>query len=543
MNLKRIVFWPLLLAFAAWIGWSCFRFPFDRERLYQPIPGNAMFVSEHFALAQRWDEIGRDILTSSLTRFVGVQDRRADRVLQDRNLVWMIRNIASRDCVIAYVPNLGFSGAPAWVFSSWVGTRGVLLRAELANGLIKGFRKEAVEGGRRVWQLASPLTRDGWRLSLAVEEGIMVGCIGPDPRAIQVMIDRIDHKTALLPELRMWLTRGAGVGGDGFSEDFWKANDRGWFRWFAREGDSLAGRWVRFAMKPGDGLGKEVWARGSVGLSLPAEAAATQSRPPSADREMLDLVRDAPAMVFELSAGAAHAWMQNAPLPRPVRMAVELLQADTTTNAPLVVALCTTNYSGRLMGLRSPTLLIATPLGQVTNLNAWAAEKLDRINARCGTRLIAAGGRDESAPLVLDDVGGGFLGKLQAAEKPALVLRGGWLIFASNIEALERMRAQPLPADPASSLLLPSVLAGPQEGAVLKASITATHDALVKALAVYDLANYGQAERPLWRKAMDGLVAWLDAVAPLQTVTAALKTVQGETEAVIRLGAGAGRTP
>ena len=538
-----MLFWSLLFTFAAWIGWSCFHFSFDRERLYQPIPDNAMFVSEHLDLARRWDEIGRDVLTASLTQFIGVQDRRADRVLQDPQLAWMIRNMARRDSVIAYVPNLGFSGAPAWVFSTWVGTRGILLRAELSNGLIKGFQNDRLEGGRRAWRLAQPLTRDGWRLSLAVAEGVMVGCIGPDPRGIQVLIDRIERKTALLPELRMWFKQVETSGQDEIGTDFRTANDRGWLCWYARKEDSLAVRWVRFALKPGDQLGAEIHARAKLGFVLPAEAAATQNRGTAADRAMLDLLRDAPALAFGLSAGAAHAWTLQAPLPRGARMAVDLVREDAITNAPLVVALCTTNYSGRLMGLRVPTLLVVTPLNHVTNLQAWVSEKLDRINAKCGTSLIAAAPADGAAALVLDDVGPGLLGKLQAGEKPAIALRDGWLVFASNAEALERLRTPEVPGRPADSLLLSSVLEGTKHGAVFKASMPAAHDSLVKALAVYDLMNYGQGDRPPWRTTMDGIVAWLAAAAPLQTVTVELKTVQNELEAVIRLGPSSGHAP
>lgn len=535
MNIRRIIFWPLVLLFAAWIGWSCLYFPFDRERLYHPIPGNAMFVSEHRDLARRWDGIGRDVLTASLTQFIGVQGRRADRVLQDPQLAWMIRNIARSDTVIAYVPNLIYSGSPAWIFSTWVGARGLLLRTELSNGLITGFRNELLEGGRRAWRLEQPLTKDGWCLSLAVVEGVMVGYIGPDPGGIRVLIDRIERKTALLPELRMWFKPDSSP--DGFSQDFWNANDRGWLRWYTREHGAPVQRWVRFAMKPGEGLGTEVWVRGKPGFTLPAGGAGAQGRDPVSERAMQELLRDAPAMALGLSKVAAEAWLRDAPLPRPVRMAIELVQADTITNAPLVVAMCTTNFSGRMMGLRVPTLVAMTPLVQVTNLQAWASEKLDRVNARHGTSLIAAAAADDAVSLVLDDVGSGPLGKLQAGEKPGIALRGGWLIFASNFEVLERMRTLEPPADPMAASLLPQVLEGAKSGACFTAALPATHDVLIKALAVYDLMNYGQGvSRPPWRDAMDRAVAWLEAAAPLRTVTVELKAAQDEMQAVIRLG-------
>jgi hypothetical protein len=118
-------------------------------------------------------------------------------------------------------------------------------------------------------------------------------------------------------------------------------------------------------------------------------------------------------------------------------------------------------------------------------------------------------------------------------------MQNEWLLLSSSADALLQMaaRAQEGASDAARIPLLP--VSGPQfSGLILNADLPRAYESLVKAVAVYDLANYTQddSRRAPGRRLMDGVMTWLDAVRPFGRLSVEARAEGEEIEALIRLG-------
>jgi len=117
MSRKRgLLFWLILAAFAATGIWWTLTIPRDVSRLYRAIPANASFVSVHSRTADRWKDLSGNPLILSLLSSVGVKQDALAKQLEDPNTLQWLKRLASDEVVVAYVPSLGHSGAPAWVW-------------------------------------------------------------------------------------------------------------------------------------------------------------------------------------------------------------------------------------------------------------------------------------------------------------------------------------------------------------------------------------------------------------------------------------------
>jgi hypothetical protein len=220
------------------------------------------------------------------------------------------------------------------------------------------------------------------------------------------------------------------------------------------------------------------------------------------------------------------------------RTLVDILTNDVAPDAPLVACLCATNHAGRLFGLRAPALLLAAPVGTVTNRRAWVAERLDRLNAAHGMSLMAAGEAGDGAPLILSHIGSPEFQRLKPGERPALTFVGSWLVFSSSSEVLSQLLGNTNGVAIAS---VPRIVPGrddaPYPDFVLRADLEAARESLVKAVAVYDLMNYGNtaARRAPGRRATGELLEWLEDVGPLNRLLLSVRFGGPEVEAYLRM--------
>lgn len=534
-RIRRLFFWPILAVFFAWVAWACVRFEFDRRRLYRAIPMSATFVSEHRNLAGRWASLPDDALVRSLAQFIGVPGQSADSVLGDPDLTWLIQRVARRDSLTAYVPAMEGMGPPAWVFSTWVGSYSLVLRTELGLGLLAPFKPITLPGGRKAWRLKRPVTRNGWVLSMAFADGVLVGSISPDPYAVRYLVNRIEQRAAPLPELWQWLKRDE----SGAGREFSAAADRGWMQWHDATGRSDP-RWVRFALTKGGPACTEALAWSNLEI-LSAAAVPPPSLSTGAWAQLGGFLSDVPSAVLTAPLPTAREWIKAGGEPY-MQTIGDLLVRDLPTNAPIVACLCTTNYAGRLYGIRAPTLLFAVPMPS-TNGHEWVDAAFDQINKAHGMSLMADTLAGEGKPLVIDQPASASFRKLAPGERPALFAVGPWLVFSSSADALMKMAAL-VPGEGVrlSCPLLSHGTAGmPAGSAVLTVDLKAVRDPLIKALAVYDLLHYGESasKRPAGRSAMDAVMVWLQAVEPLKSVRISATAAEGEVELRFRLGEGA----
>jgi hypothetical protein len=105
-------------------------------------------------------------------------------------------------------------------------------------------------------------------------------------------------------------------------------------------------------------------------------------------------------------------------------------------------------YSGRLLGIKTPSLVIAVKTASELDLAAELPPILDRWNAQLGLSLLARE-RGGEGIFIIDEARNGIYSSMKASEKPALWQSGSWLFIASNLAAAREVsRAMERLAEP-----------------------------------------------------------------------------------------------
>ncbi|MBN1676413.1 MAG: hypothetical protein JXR37_35540 [Kiritimatiellae bacterium] len=213
----------LLALLIAGTVWWTLSVPHEPGRLYDAIPANAVLVSEHRNLGGRAPALVENTLVQALLTAGGVDVREAQKTLRDKAVQAWLRRLLAHESVVAYVPALGFSGQPAWVFASWIGGWSQRLRWQLALDLLPDLQPFRCRDGRFVWHLATTGTnRANATLSFAIEEGILLGCLSENPTAARFLVD-VAERRASVPS-----ARAAGTLAASRLHDRTGPPDRGW---------------------------------------------------------------------------------------------------------------------------------------------------------------------------------------------------------------------------------------------------------------------------------------------------------------------------
>ena len=117
---KRIAFWTILCALAALVVWWVQFFPYDEDRLLGAVPPDAVFVSLHDRLDERWPNIFDTPAVRRTLLAAGVDVEDLDRLRRDPDVLDAVRRFASKKTVVAYVPS-GARGVSGWVIGTWRG--------------------------------------------------------------------------------------------------------------------------------------------------------------------------------------------------------------------------------------------------------------------------------------------------------------------------------------------------------------------------------------------------------------------------------------
>jgi hypothetical protein len=281
--------------------------------------------------------------------------------------------------------------------------------------------------------------------------------------------------------------------------------------------------------------------RGRAGPAEPGDPERAQDR-----REIEALLGDAPAAL----AVAPYAWLgpqgwgNDTSVVREVTAAV--LATNVEENALAFVCLCGTNYGGRILGFRVPTLLAGVKLEEPGRAAAAVSAGLDRLNARYRFGLIASRLAETNRPLIVaDGVIPSPYKRLSPEERPAFAVWGRWLVLSSNVEALTTLLERNRPEAAAGVDRLGGAHTGAGEAAVWM-DLEATDDALAKLAAVCRLAAYagegtgglGAAGRRL------GIArGWVRALSSMRRLQAEMRLDGRELEVSFRLGEDAGGAP
>lgn len=521
MKRRPLVFWVLLVgAIAATVWWAQY-VPRPAQAPLRAIPANATWLSLHENLAARWSDLAANPLLVSVAGAMGAdpEEWRAQAASQETR---QFLNLLARDTVcIAYVPEMRITGRPAWVFSAWLGGRSQRLRWLLKSRKEPTLRRAASRNGWSVWVWTPKGMKGGERITFALVEGMLVGCIAADTLGIEDVLACYDGH---LPSL----ARTSSPTDDPTTG----AVDRGWIRML--EGQGYGPRlYYTLDIKPNGALAGVVLTPHAPSLATPTPAAT------SAD-EFSRLMRDHPAAALVIDRALARAWLRTTFTNVVGREVATLLGGEDSGLAAL--ALVGGRYSGRFMAVRLPSLLAAYSTPNPTQSMNQIREAFDRLNAvtpwglvpqpvQVGTQRVYA----------IESTGQSAYAALEPAERLAYVPLNQSLVFSSNLETLTKLLREAQQAPPNA----PGVLArgvqrmraqhalgylwmNLEEGAkMLRIAVTAWSLKL--------LVENPAGSQPT-RQRLNELKAWIDALAPQQTLQIWVRPRQQFLEYEFRLG-------
>lgn len=495
MKLRAFVFWLLALVFTAWSLLWLFYVPRQPAWLHRAIPASANLVSAHSNFSARWDAWAAHPLVLELLEKKGVARADVARLGQDPDFRRLLRQLASDELLLAYVPVMRSTGEPAWVFASWLGGHSQRVRWMLKSLRRAELKSAASRNGWRVW-VWTPKELNGQRVTFSLVEGMLVGCVASETLGIDDILAGIDGHAVTLAD-RPWLQLAGRPG----------PPDRGWYR-------DARGALFPFHFEL---QARGVRARVETPWTVPAASA------PAGTGELARLNGFAQLISTQAVAAAVvdRSWVQ-AWLTQQMTNAIggELAALlDSGNQGPVGLALLAGDYSGRFMAVRLPTLvagLAGSPVGQ----NRFVLAALDRLNAATRWGLVAAPVMVAAAPaFAIEATGESVYARLSREENIAYTPTPDGLVFASNLATLERLLIERGAAAP-STHGFSAVLAGVQRGSA-RAGLwfDAAEGANVARLGVTAWSLKLLLEDPPGsqqaRQRLNNFKAWMDALAPL----------------------------
>ena len=422
MLLKRAAFWVLLVLFIAGSIWWTLHVPYQPRKLLRAIPGHAVVVSMHDQLAGRLDEVVEHPFASLLIAVSGGSPGDVKELLQDEGFRYIKNLVGERDLVMAYVPFLSSDAQGSWVFAGWIGGKSQRLRITAPFLTIKDLRRLDNVGGWPVWTYVWSVDGQPQRLTMALVEGMIIGVMARDPRAIELLIDACNGAFPSMDSRHDLL--------------FWTQSLM----------DSP--RQDRFLFKQTSWPESRYWLT-EIDLSDSEKLQArvsTRSRGGVDFKEGLDVA--GPASFWGADAitfGALESSLVRNILPHPEGNAPSAMFQEllAQANAPAVaLGLFGGETSGRFRGIRVPTIMAGYFAGTQTDVKQDLLRLLDRWNARYRWGLVLAENRVNGRIVWrIESTADTAYAAIDPTEQIAFTVDDGWVYISSNYKGLESLLA------------------------------------------------------------------------------------------------------
>ena len=432
LKLHRKAFWFSLLVSLTLLAVWLLYVPYRPNRLYCAIPAEAQLVSIHHNLAARWPALMQNPLLQSVATSMGVEPAALQSLAGDPAVLAWVRRLAERELIVAYTPRLGGTQAPAWVLASWLGGRSQRLRWQLAWMKVPGLVRHAPHAGTPYWTVQVKELKPGLTLSLALVEGLLIGCLSADNTAMLDLLETYDGRRPSLAAVRRTKIT-----------DFWcldpAAPDHGWMDLDALRGPSGSSNRLP-AVKYSLAAIEAGYARGNICVPSswpPIKAGAKPMEAGGLDRLLGDLPLAAALVrpqsllaIVEAQAGLEWGGLLAA-----------LVTAQRSDS--IMLALLSGDYGGRLYGFRVPALIAALPVKDGPAMLPVVKAVLDRLNARQGWGLIPHDVRvGARSVFAVEGTAQNPFSDLPLEERPAYAICDNWLLVSSSLRSLTNLIAR-----------------------------------------------------------------------------------------------------
>jgi hypothetical protein len=456
---RRPLFWSLLACFIGACLWWMAYMPYRPDALYGAIPSNAALVSVHENLAGEWDAILAHPVTRAGLQCAGIGDEQlAPLASNTATRAWLVK-LASDRTVIAYVPALGYQQKPAWVFATWVGNRSRWWQWQLPLLKSRDLRMLRLDEGRTtLWLADSTFTPPRQRLSLALAEGMVLGCLSEDPTGARWLVETAERfptrpsvATAgkVGAAMRVLHTAFRATPAAPPVAEHPQAKHWGWLENAAlrRPGDKAGVTAFTLQFIPDGRLTLSAFQQGAVQAPI-KDADGRQQR--FAD----GLIGSRSDAALIIPAPLAREWIMAALPELWAQAATPLLGAD---GDPLMFAcVLDRDHGGRLKGfmgsslkalmkgLKAPVLAIGVHVGSEREAHARMRRGIDQVNSRFGLALELEPAEPAAGQVVtIVRPGKSLYGRFEDSERVAYAIRDGWLILASHAGALGKLLEAP----------------------------------------------------------------------------------------------------
>ncbi len=413
MNKKRMIFWALLIVFTVLLIAWFFYVPYRPSDVYRVLPPNAVFVSHHHRLTERWEDFLANPLARALFASVGLDPLDLDEWSDDPDIRFWSDKVLTRDLLIAHVPALGPGRDPAWVLAGWIGGESTRLRWLLKRGKLRGFEMMPRNVGGAYWLVELEDEHDQY-LSISVVEGMLIGAFSDDPHAIRHILDVYDGMAPGHPVRR---------------EDSWPLSaraegvdpDRGWFEGLTERGTETT---YDFGFRQIDQHGIHGSVRRPETGTLPVM--------PAKDIEVPSrLFGGVPFVMLGLNPDAAYQLWSNE-LEPPARTVIEGLFETNMTDLLLLAAMGG-EYAGTFAGISVPSVMAAWPVDDEAQALTQARTLIDELNAVFRWGLVVTESRvEDRAIYVIEGTANTPYAGFRFRERVAFTLVDGWAVLASH---------------------------------------------------------------------------------------------------------------
>jgi hypothetical protein len=412
----------------------------------------------------------------------------------DTSAAALVRKLTKRESVAGYIAPDAIVMPDTWVVASWVGVYGQYLRWGFFDKFMSDWSIIRLKDNSRVWQYRNDDLRDKV-LSLSVFEGVAIVCLSRDPLAAGRCRLRLVADTPTVAPLSQYIPSPPWPEQRVGTDQFWARSPAiGW---------TIRGSLTECSAARITGFVED----------RAANAIPTNTLDTSLLNDLESLLGDSPDSLLVTTWQHLTAVLETTQQPSVDAVLTQIEELAGPT-APVFAALLNDEYSGRIMRLRVPAVMIGVKLSNTNDITAEIDSILDSLNAEFGTGLIPK--RSQSAGhtiTTIDTSRSNGLALIAQEERPAIASIHQWLLLASNARVLERMLARPnTQINPTATVPWLRALLADNAGAIAWSRTAPTADALTKAKAVATLGLMlgGGGGHGNLRTKLDKAQRWID---------------------------------